>query len=287
VGSNPTFQVDQIIGVGTPAHYTIKEIDMGGDVGTVLCFLTADKRLAVFNGYDLEYVNDTSIEKTNDLFQAADDQPIALSDCNMTYADLFHAQVNKDTNEYILYVALNTDTTIGYSFVFDYKTGGLFPYDNQPFASSATVVSTDKKKLIYTAGYTGYAWLMESGVSDDGSDIRAYWVSGKFKSESVGLMSKALLLGIKFKEIFSMAALVMDFQFRLDQNTVWTTSQAFAYNRVDEYEFGKVAMFDVGTIHNMFQVKIVEDSSNLAPSLYGLELYGEPLGVNIKDRATS
>jgi hypothetical protein len=46
-------------------------------------------------------------------------------------------------------------------------------------------------------------------------------------------------------------------------------------------------MFDVGTIHNMFQVKIVEDSSNLAPTLYGIELYGESLGINIKDRATA
>jgi hypothetical protein len=287
VGSNPTFQVDPIIGIGTPSHYTIKEIDMGGDVGTVLCFLTSDKRLAVFNGYDLEYVNDTSIEKTNDLFQAADDQPIALSDCNMTYADLFHAQVNKNTNEYILYVVLNTDTTIGYAFVFDYKTGGLFPYDNQPFASSATIVSTGKAKLIYTAGYTGYAWLTDSGDDDDGTDIRAYYVSGKFKPDALGLMSKALLCGIRFKEIYSLTDLTMDFQFRLDQNAAWITAQTFAYNRADEYEFGKVAMFDVGTIHNMFQVKIVSDGSNPAPTLYGLELYGEPLGVNVKDRATS
>lgn len=287
VGSNPTFQVDPIIGVGTPSHYSIKEIDMGGDVGTVLCFFTADKKLAVFNGYDLEYVNDTSIEKTNDLFQAADDQPIALSDCNMMYSDLFHAQVNKKTNEYILYVVLNTDTTIGYAFIFDYKTGGLFPYDNQPFASSAIVVSTNKEKLLYTAGYSGYAYLTESGNDDDGSDIRAYWVSGKFKPEALGLMSKGLLLGVRYKEAYSLTTANMSFQFRLDQNAAWTTAQNFAYNRADEYEFGKVSMFDVRTIHNMFQTKIVCDGSNPAPTLYGLELYGEPLGVNVKDRATA
>ena len=36
LGSNPTFQVDQIYGRGCPSHYAIKEVDMGVDIGSVL-----------------------------------------------------------------------------------------------------------------------------------------------------------------------------------------------------------------------------------------------------------
>lgn len=287
LGSNPTFQADQVASMGTPSHYSIKEVDMGGDVGSVLIFLTTDKKLAAFNGYDLEYINDTLTEKTNELFATADDQPLALSQLNMTYSDLFHAQVNKSNNEYILYCVLNSDTSVNYAFVFDYKTGGVFPYDNQPFASSSMVVSTNRVKMLYTSGYTGYTWTNESGTSDDGTAVRAYWVSSKFRPENLGLMSKALLLGIRIKEISSSSTLNLGFQFRLDQNVSWTTSQSFAYNRADEYEFGKIVMFDIGTIHNMFQVKLVHATDSAVPTIYGIELYGDALGINVKDRATS
>lgn len=79
----------------------------------------------------------------------------------------------------------------------------------------------------------------------------------------------------------------MGFQYRLDWNTSWNTVQTFAYHRTDEYAFGKLVSFDIHSIHNMLQVKISHNSSNLAPTLYGVELYGEPLGVKQGERATS
>lgn len=285
LGSNPTFQVDQILGIGCPSHYTIKEVDLGGEIGAVLIFLTTDKELAVFDGIDIQIINDTLTEKTNDLFASTDDQPISFSDMNFTYIDLFHAQVKTDTSEYILYCVLSTDTTVNYAFVLDYKTGGVYPYDGQIFSSSIYAISTNKVKKLYCAGYTGYMWEMESGNDDDGSDINAYWVSGKVRPELVSLMSKALLLGLHFKEVTSGGTL--SFQYRLDWNTTWTTAETTSFSRSDAYAFGKTALFDIGTIENMFQIKLKDNSSNPASTIYGADLFGEVLGVSGGDRATA
>ncbi len=287
LGSNPTFQVDQILGIGCPAHYTIKEVEFGGDIGTVLIFLTTDKKLAIFDGYNMQIINDNLTEETNDLFGATDDQPLSFSDMNLVYSDLFHAVVKTDTSEYILYCVLGTDTAINYAFVFDYKTGGIYPYDGQPFASSCYPISTNKSKILYCAGYTGYMWQQESGNSDDGSVISAYWVSGKIKPSLVSMLTKALQLGINLKEVSSASTLNLDFQFRIDWNVSWTTAEAFAYNRADAYTFGKTALFDIGTIENMLQIKIKDNSSNPAVTLYGVDLYGQQLGLEVGERATA
>lgn len=288
LGSNPTFQVDQVSGFGTPSHYTIKEVDMGGDIGTVLIFLTTDKKLAIFDGYNIQIISDVLTEETNDLFASADDQPLSFSDINLKYADLFHAVVKTDTSEYILYCVLGTDTAINYAFVFDYKTGGAFPYDGQIFASSCYALSTAKSKKLYCSGYTGYAWLQESGNSDDSAAINAYWVSGKIKQTGIALLNKNLLLGINVKEITSGSTINIAFQYRFDWNVSWITAQNFSFNHNDELAFGKTVTFDIGSIENMLQVKLKDNSTNPAPTIYSLEIYGEPvpLGVSVGERGT-
>ena len=287
VGSTPTFQVDQILGVGCPSHYSIKEVDMGGDIGSVLIFLTTDKKLAVFDGYTIQVLNDLLTEESNDLFAAADDQPKTFADINLIYADLFHAVVKTDTSEYILYCVLDSDTSINYAFVLDYKVGGIFPYDGQIFASSAYAMSTNKAKLSYCAGYSGYLWQMESGNSDDGAAINAYWVSGKIKPSLVSMLTKALWMGINFKEITSASTLNIDFQFRIDWNVSWTTAETFNYDHNDELAFGKTTLFDIGTIENMLQIKLKNNSTNPAPTIYGVDLYGQLLGAGIGERAVA
>ena len=286
-GSNPLFQVDQLLGIGSPSHYSIKEVDLGGDIGTVLIFLTSEKKLAVFDGYNIQVINENLTEETNDLFQSSDDQPLSFSDMNYTYIDQFHAVVKSDTSEYILYSVLGSDTSVNYAFVFDYKTGGIYPYDGQIFSSSIYAISTNKSKKLYSAGYSGYLWEMESGNSDDSSSINAYWVSGKIRPEGVSLLNRLLQLAIHFKEISSGSTLNMNFQSRIDWNTLWTDAVSFNYDRADEYAFGKTTVFDIGTIENMFQVKIKDNSTQAAPKIYGLDLYGESLGVGVGDRATA
>lgn len=288
LGSNPTFQVDQILGIGCPAHYTIKEVELGGDIGTVLIFLSTDKKLVIFDGYNAQVINDSLTEETNDLFGASDDQPLSFADINLVYADLFHAVVKTDTSEYILYCVLGSDTSINYAFVFDYKTGGVYPYDGQIFASSCYATSTNKTKILYCAGYTGYMWQQESGNSDDSSAINAYWVSAKIRPQLVSLLMKALSLGINLKEASSGSTLNAYFQFRIDWNVSWTTAEAFAYNRADSLTFGKTTLFDIGTIENMLQIKIQDNSTNLPITLYGIDLYGTPmLGNSVGERAVS
>ena len=288
LGSNPTFQVDQVSGIGCPCHYTIKEVDMGGDVGTVLIFLTTDKKLAIFDGYNIQIISEVLTEETNDLFASADDQPLSFSDMNLKYADFFHATVKTDTSEYILYCVLGSDTAVNYAFVFDYKTGGVFPYDGQIFASSCYALATNKAKKLYCSGYTGYTWLQESGNSDDSSSINAYWVSGKIKQTGVALLNKNLLLGINVKEVTSSSTINIAMQYRFDWNVSWNTAQNFSFNHNDELAFGKTVMFDIGSIENMLQVKLKDNSTNPAPTIYSLELYGEAqsLGVSIGDRGT-
>jgi len=107
------------------------------------------------------------------------------------------------------------------------------------------------------------------------------------RAETAGLLTKALMLGINIKQISSVSTLNLGFQFRLDWNVSWNTSQNFAYNRTEEYAFGRTVLFDIGTIENMFQVKLKDNSTNPAPTIYGLELYGTPLGTDVGDRATS
>ena len=289
LGSNPAFQVDQVSGRGTPSHYTIKEVDMGEDLGTVLIFLTTDKKLAIFDGYNIQVISDVLTEETNDLFASADDQPLTFSDINLQYADLFHAVVKADTQEYILYCVLGTDTAVNYAFVFDYKTGGVFPYDGQIFASSVYALATNKVKKLYCSGYTGYTWLQEDGNSDDSSSINAYWVSGKVKLTGIALLNKNLLLGINVKEITSSSTINIAMQYRFDWNVSWHTAQNFSFNHNDELAFGKTVLFDIGSIENMLQVKLKDNSTNPAPTIYSLELYGDPipLGISPQDRATS
>lgn len=287
LGSNPTFQIDQVLGIGTPSHYSIKEVDLGGDLGTVLIFLTTDKKLAIFDGFNIQIVNESLTEETNDLFGSSDDQPLSFSDMNYTYADLFHAVAKTETSEYILYCVLGSDTTVNYAFVYDWRTNGVFPYDGQIFSSSVYAVSTNKAKKLYCAGYTGYMWEMDDGNSDDGSSINAYWVSGKIKPSASSILNRLLQTGIHFKEVSSGSTINLDFQYRLDWNTSWSTAEQTNFNRSDDYAFGKTALFDIGTIENMFQIKIKDNSTNPAPTIYGLDLYGEPLGLSVGDRGTS
>lgn len=287
IGSNPTFQVDQVLSIGSPAHYSIKEVDMGGELGSVLVFLTTDKKLAIFDGYNIQIISDTLTEESNDLFASADDQPLSLADINTIYADLFHATVKQDTYEYILYCVLGSDTTINYAFVLDYRTGGVYPYDNQPFTSSCYAISTSKSKILYCAGYTGYMWQMESGNSDDGSAISAYWVSGKIKPALVSLATNALMVGLNLKEITSASTLNLSLQYRIDWNVSWSTAENHSYDHNDELAFGKTSLSDIGTINNMLQLKIKDNSTNPALTFYGVDLYGEQLGMNVGDRATA
>lgn len=287
LGSNPTFQVDPILGIGTPAHYSIKEVDMGGELGTALIFLTTDKKLAIFDGYNVQVLNDNLSEESNDLFAAADDQPITFADINLTYADLFHAVVKQDTNEYILYCVLGSDTTINYAFVLDYKAGGVYPYDGQIFASSLYALSTNKSKLLYTAGYSGYMWQMESGNSDDSSAINAYWVSGKIHPALVSLAVKALQIALHFKEVTSASTINLSLQFRADWNVSWSTAETTNYDHNDELAFGKTSLFEIGTIENTLQLKIKNNSTNPAPTIYGIDLYGQQLGLSVSERAVA
>lgn len=287
LGSNPTFQVDQIVGIGTPSHYSIKEVDFGGEIGTVLVFPTTDKKLAVFDGYNFQIINDSMIEESNDLFAVGDDQPISFSDMDFTYADLFHAVNKSNTSEYILYCVLSGDTSVNYAFVFDYKTGGIYPYDGQIFSSSCYATSTSKAKKLYCAGYTGYMWEMESGNDDDGSAINAYWVSGKIKPAQASLLNRMLQTWIHLKEASSGSTINLSFQYRLDWNTTWNTAVNVNFDRNDSYAFGKTAAIDIGTIDNMFQIKLSDNSSNPASVIYGIDLYGQTLGVDASGRATA
>uniref|UniRef100_A0A6M3KFW8 Putative baseplate wedge initiator n=1 Tax=viral metagenome TaxID=1070528 RepID=A0A6M3KFW8_9ZZZZ len=287
LGSNPTFQVDPILGVGTPSHYSIKEVDMGGDIGSVLIFLTTDKKLAIFDGYNIQVISDVITEETNDLFASADDQPLSFADINLSYADLFHAVVKHDTYEYILYCVLGSDTVINYAFVLDYRTGGIYPYDGQIFASSLYGLSTSKAKILYTAGYAGYMFQMESGNSDNDSAINAYWVSGKIKPSLASLMNKMLQIGLHLKEITSASTINLALQYRLDWNVSWTTAENHNFDHNDELAFGKTSLSDIGTIDNMFQIKLKDNSTNPAPTIYGIDLYGVPLGLGSGDRATA
>lgn len=287
LGSNPTFQINQILSRGCPSNNCIKEVDLGSSIGTVLIFPTTDNKIAIFDGYNIQLINETLREKSNDLFGAGDDQPIALSDINYTYADLFHAVVRQDTSEYILYCVLNNDTTVKYGFVLDWKTGGVYPYDNQIFSSSLFTISTNKLNILYTSGYTGYTWQMDSGNSDDGSAINAYWVSGKIKAQSVGLLTKLLQLFLYIKQISSGSGLTMNFQYRCDWNVSWNDLTSFNYDRNDSLAFGETINFDIGTIENMFQIKIQDNSTQPAGTIYGVDLFGTPLGTEVEDRAVS
>lgn len=286
IGTNPTFQIDLIIGTGSPAHYAIKEVDLGGSIGTVLIFPTTDKKLAIFDGYNIQIINENLTEKSNDLFSDSD-TPISFSDMNYTYTDLFHAITKTDTSEYILYCVLNTDTTVKYAFVFDWKTGGVYPYDNQIFSSSVYAFSTSKQKILYTAGYTGYMYQMENTNADDGSNINAYWVSGKIKPNSAGIMSKFLHALLYFKQISSASALNINLQYRFDWNVTWSSAIALRYDRNDSFAFGITQEVDVGTIGDMFQIKLQDNSSQLASTFYGMDLYGEVMGVEVEDRAVA
>lgn len=285
LGSNPTFQVDQILGIGTPSHYSIKEVDMGGDIGTVLVFLTTDKKLAIFDGYNIQILSDTLSEKTNDLFESSDDQPISFSDMDLTYSDMFHAVVKQDTYEYILYCVLSGDTAVKNAFVLDYRIGGVYPYDGQIFESSIYVMSTNKAKILYASGRAGLTFEMESGNSDNGVDINAYWVSGKIKPSLASLAVKMLQVGLHLKEVTSASTLNIGFQYRNDWGVSWNISENVNYDHNDELAFGKTPLFDIGTIENMFQIKLKNDSSDPAPTIYGVDLYGQQLGQEVGDRA--
>ena len=287
LGSNPTFQVDPILGIGSPSHYCIKEVDMGGELGTVLVFLTTDKKLAIFDGYNVQVLSDVLTEESNDLFATGDDQPLSFADMNLKYVDLFHAVVKNDTYEYILYCVLGSDTSVNYAFVLDYRIGGIYPYDNQIFASCCYVMSTSKSKLLYCAGYTGYMWQMESGNSDDNSTINAYWVSGKIKPALVSLATKALQLGLNLKEVTSASIINLALQYRIDWNVSWTTAESHSYNHNDELAFGKTSLSDVGTVENMLQIKLKNNSTNPAPTIYGIDLYGTQLGLSVGERAVA
>lgn len=76
-------------------------------------------------------------------------------------------------------------------------------------------------------------------------------------------------------------------QYRLDWNVSWTTAENHNFDHNDELAFGKTSLSDIGTIDNMFQIKLKDNSTNPAPTIYGIDLYGVPLGLGSGDRATA
>ena len=61
------------------------------------------------------------------------------------------------------------------------------------------------------------------------------------------------------------------------------------YSHNDEFTFGRTNIFDIGTIFNMLQIKLKDNSSQLPSTIYSIILHGVPvsLGNSREDRATA
>jgi len=268
-GATPMSASRRIDGIGCGAPRTIKTISVP-DFGESLIWLSQDKKLYLWNGSNLKEIS-RKIHTNNDL------SLVYMNAINTTNLKYCHAQVYEKYGWYVLWIPISTN--IDYAIVYDYLNDNFWSFNNQNFHSSA-LVETSTGTLLYVGDKTGGLHKWDDGVSDNGSNINAYWLSRKWDFGFLPALKKMGEVRLTTKTI---GEYDLTYNYRYNFSTTWSTDELLTMFN-GEWILGDVLPATLGgqeaqphrlTIpgaFNLFQIKLTDNSSNPAFEVYSMDL---------------
>jgi hypothetical protein len=158
--------------------------------------------------------------------------------------------VHEDLNWYELFVGVGTGTgdTPTVSIVYDYQHKSLWPMSNRLFTAGCQADNGAGVRKVYAqATSSGVMYLLNSGYSDNGAAINAWWTS-----EKVGV--SIVLQKIDELEVETASvACTPTFSWRADWESAWTDNTMVASTNSHNWNPGRV--------DNLIQFKIAQNST--------------------------
>ncbi|MFA6100386.1 MAG: hypothetical protein WC750_05995 [Patescibacteria group bacterium] len=230
---------------GTKSPRSIKNVNT--PEGEVVLFLGSNKKLYLCDGQDTQEISD-SIDVTNGV------ATVYMQAINAAAFNNCHAVVHEDLNLYELFLCIGTATTPAYSIVYDYRLKSFWPMKARNFTYGNISYNGAGKRGVYSQGTDGVAYLLNSGNSDNGAAIDAWWTS-----EKIGV--SLIMQRIDEVEVETEAVVVTPtFSWRADWETAWV-NQTMKSNQNSHN-------WSPSRIDNLIQFKIADNSTNPAFKLW-------------------
>ncbi len=276
-GGNPLFQPRRLLdGVGLGAPRSVQTVNIP-NFGEAMIWLTNDKRLVQWNGSSMVEVSE-KVSVNNG------QSPFSMEEITQAQLEKSHAVVLREKGWYILFTAIGA--SIDQALVYDYKTGTLWPFDNQTFRSSA-LVDTSTGNRIFTQDDTGFAYEWDVNNDDNGDTINGSWTSRKFDYGWMPIIKKPGKVGILTKTIGNFD---LNFQYRHNWDTSWSTAIPLKMFKNEwllgdnlpailgggQANFHQVSM---PAAFNLFQIRLINNTTNPAFEVLSLDLLANPTGV--------
>lgn len=255
---SPLVEIREIKSViGTLAPRTVKNVNTPD--GEVILFLGSDKKLYICDGIDAREISD-SIDTTNT------QTTVYMQAINEKIFNKCHAVVHKDLHQYELFFGVGTGSgdVPNYSISYDYYYKSFWPNHNRNFTTSVIADNGASKRVVYTQGTNGKAYLLGSTNSDDGTAIDYVWTSEKLASPIVMQVMDEVEV-----ETASVTC-APSFAWRADWETNWTTYTMASGTNSHNWNLGKK--------DNMIQFKISGSDASSSFKLWTILASGRPIG---------
>jgi len=269
IGGTPLLDIKQVKSwVGTSSIRTVQNVDIPGQ-GEVLVYLGTDLQLYKFDGYNTTPLG-TSITSYNGISKYCLTGNGSTYGLNAATLANTHAVIYPSKNWYVLFFCLDNDTTPSDAIVWDYLNNSFWPvHFNNAFTVSCIADNGSGQRRIYAAG-TNYAWLLDSGNSDDEATIEAYWESMKISASAETYLKKADQMRISCSSV----ACTPNFSSKVNWDANYDTAETLITSQ-------NVHIIDVPKIANLLQFKIADTSTNPAFEVYKMELMAKELGGGV------
>lgn len=271
LGGTPLFDIKEVSSViGTDSPRTILNIDIPNK-GEMLIFLGTDQQLYVFDGYTVVPVSEnvSTYNGVSTYCMKGDGSTYGINPAQLSKC---HASNNTERHWYILFFPKDNDTSCKDGFIYDYYTNAFWPIHidqdgNDVFHVSCTSDNAAGALKTYTAGAVNL-WQFDSGTSDDGGNIDAYWTSNKMDMESE-VIKKAIR---NLTLTTSSSAATPLFSYRCDWSSSWTDTETLVASTQEH-------TFDVPRFDELIQYKFQDDSTAASFELIRASIVAQLVGI--------
>ena len=282
LGGSPLIELKQMSSVGTDAPQTIKNITLlNGD--ELIIFLGTDNKLYLFDGYNNPQSISELVNEDNGM------SSYSLKKMNKNMRPYSCACDYPRRHWYVIGMPFGSSTNNA-GYIIDYYSTPFSIYPIKGWNMSSMVAMEDGfgVKNLYYQAYDGKLYQADTGNSDNGTAIEAYWESPKYKTDKYPMLKKAQQAQLITK---SVGDYEFNFRYRSDDNISYSSAtinqKGVANSRLGSFILGTstlgcsedtVFVKDIPQLFNFIQFKIDDTSSNPRINLMRIDLLGTSPG---------
>ena len=245
--------------VGTKSPRTVRNVST--PEGEVILFLGSNKKLYLCDGQETQEISDAIDIATNSVAS------VYMQAINEKILNKCFAVVHEDLNWYELFFGVGTGTNDQptHSIAYDYRVKSFWPMTNRNFTYGNISDNGSGKRVVYTQGTIGKAYLLNSTNSDDGVAIDYRYTTGK--------MGKSILLS-RIDEVEVETDIVScrpTFAWRADWETNWISQTMSSGTNSHNWSPGR--------IDNMIQFRISGSDTSAPFKLWSIIGSERAIGV--------